>query len=178
MNDTSRDDILYTNEDFIQLQNSLLDKNCVGTPEQCQFIFFISFICLISFFYAIYRKYYYLAPVPGSVFLTSLNYWKKPRYNSWERHLDMSVVGIALLYQSYFALKSNMRVYYFFTIFLAIICYLISKTYVYISERYLTNINDNIYKKNKLKWIAIYYHAGLHILANAANIILYSGKIG
>lgn len=176
MNITSHNNI-YTSEEFIKLKTCLLDENCVGTPEQCQFIFFISFFCLISFFYAIYRKYYHLAPVSGSVFLTSLNYWKNPRYDSWERYLDISVVGIALIYQSYFALKSNMRLYYFFTIFLAGSCYLISKTYVYISDRYLTNINDSIYKKNKLNWIAMYYHAGLHVLANIANIILYSGKI-
>ena len=56
--------------------------------EQTTIIYNISFLSLGSSIYAIYNGYYYMSIYPGGVFLTSINYWRKPDY-SWRRYLDM-----------------------------------------------------------------------------------------
>ena len=76
-------------------------------PEQYKLIYNISFLCLISSIYAVYQEYYVLSIIPGSVFITSINYWRYPDY-SWRRYLDMICVKSALLYQLYRAYNSHL----------------------------------------------------------------------
>ena len=85
-----------------------------------------------------------------------------------------------LIYQSYFALRSSNRLYYFLILLLALISYAMARIYSIINDHYINNDNDieTKYRKYKIKWLSIYYHAGLHILANIAYLILYAGKIG
>lgn len=133
---------------------------CILYPEQYKLIYKISFLSLGSSIYAAYNGYYGLSICPGGVFLTSINYWKYPDY-SWRRYLDMSYVKLALIYQLYKAYGCQYMVQYYSLMFLATSMYPLGIYY---------------YKKN-LFWHSTYAHCTLHIIANIANIVLYSGRI-
>ena len=150
-------------------------NNCVAYPEHCHYILAVNTLSLISCVYAIYRKHYHLSIVPGGVFLTSINFWKNPRYDCWERYLDISYVIIALIYQSYYAYYAQYGFYYFLITFIGILSFIVGKiisNLIQDRNMYL-NTNDRKY----LSCISILFHSGVHILGNIANIILYSGKI-
>lgn len=129
-------------------------------PNQYKTIFYISFLSLGSSIYAVYNKYYILSLCPGGVFLTSINYWRKPDY-SWRRYLDMTYVKFALCYQIYKAYRSQYMLQYYTIMFLAIMCYPVG-IYYYNKKNY---------------WHSTYTHCGLNILANIGNVVLYTGKI-
>jgi hypothetical protein len=133
---------------------------CIFYKQQYNIIYNISYLSLGSCIYAIYNKHYYISICPGGVFLTSINYWRFPDY-SWRRYLDLIYVQLALMYQLYKAYNSEYMMYYYLCTFVSIIMYYIS----------------NMYYKKEMYWHSIYYHCLLHIFANIANIILYSGHI-
>jgi hypothetical protein len=115
---------------------------------------------LISFLYALYRKYYQLAIVPGSILLTSIHYWKNPTY-SCRRNLDIVVVHTSIGYQHYMAYHAKYANLHFVIYLTAAIFFPIS-IYFYNKKQY---------------YLYTFTHMTLHILSNAANIILYSGYI-
>lgn len=134
--------------------------DCILYPEQYNIIFNISFLSLGSSIYALYNEHYTLSLSTYGVFLTSINYWRKPDY-SWRRYLDMIYVKSALMFQLYKAYNSEYMIEYYTLMFFAISFYPLS---IY-------------YYKKKLYWYSTYAHCALHIVSNIANIILYSGKI-
>ena len=128
--------------------------------EQYRLIYRISYISFLSSLYALYRNHRILALVPGSVFLSSINYWYRPDY-SWRRYLDMGVVQVALIYQWYTVRNAQYATPYYSLTSLGIVSYLIS-LYYYSNQQY---------------WKSTYAHVALHVLANMGNIWLYSGSI-
>jgi len=112
----------------------------------------------ISCVYALYQNKLYWAPIPALVLLTSLNYWKNPRNGSWEQRLDISCVGIALIHHLTVAYYTKMYIPYYMLISIASSCFPISYYY---------------YFKNDM-WTSTYYHCALHVIANIANLVLYS----
>jgi hypothetical protein len=149
--------IKINNQKFINRETTSYLKPC-----QFNIIWHLSWLSLSSSMYAMYKGHYNLAFIPGGVFLTSINYWKKPALSSWERTLDVGYVNMALLYQLYSVYKNNAenaKEYYFFT-GLSMMFYPIGLYY---------------YKK-KQYWKHIIFHSGLHIFANIANFILYTGN--
>jgi hypothetical protein len=133
---------------------------CILYPPQYKIIYNVSFLSLGSCMYAIYNGYYCLSICPGGVFLTSINYWRHPDY-SWRRYLDMTYVKLSFIYQVYKAYRSQYMVYYYLLMFIAISMYPLG---IY-------------YYKKKMYWNSTYVHCLLHIIANIANIVLYSGLI-
>jgi hypothetical protein len=133
---------------------------CILYPEQYKIIYNVSFLSLGTSIYAVYNGYYDLSVVPGGVFLTSINYWIYPDY-SWRRYLDMSYVKMAFIYQVYKAYGSQYMVYYYLLMFVAVSMYPLG---IY-------------YYKKQLFWHSTYVHCILHIIANIANLVLYSGRI-
>ena len=134
---------------------------CILYPEQYKTIYNTSFLLIGTTVYAIYNGYYDLSLCPGGVFLTSINYWSYPDY-SWRRYLDMTYVRLTLIYQLYRAFQSQYMVYYYSLTFIA-------------ANMYPLGI---YYYKKKLLWHSTYAHCLLNIIANIANIVLYSGRIG
>ena len=127
------------------------------------FIFRVSFISFLSSIYALYCGVYDLAIVPGGVFLTSVNYWRYP-IHGWRRNLDMSYVASALVYQNYRAYYMATEghdyiLLYYALMFFSMICYPVSL---------------HLHKKKDL-WGSTYVHCLLHLAANVANVLLYSG---
>ena len=122
--------------------------------SQYTLIYKTSFLILIPFCYAIFmNKNYWLS---GSIFLTSVNYWRKPDY-SYRRYLDIVVVTVSVSYQHYIAFYSKCYIIYFIFAFIGKISYLLGKYYY-----------------NKNNWLSTYFHMGLHLSLNIASLILYS----
>lgn len=130
------------------------------SPEQYSLIYNVSFLSLGSSVYAICNGHYTISLVPAGVFMTSINYWRKPDY-SWRRYLDMVYVKAALAYQLYRAAGSHNRVPYYSLMVVAVGLYPVGLYY---------------YRK-KQYWYSTYAHCALHVVANVANIVLYSGRI-
>lgn len=137
-----------------------MKNGCILRDDQARFIYKVSFLCLISTSYALHRKHYDMALVPGGVFLTSINYWRRPDY-SWRRYVDMSYVSLAISYQLLRARNAEMGFYYYLFTFSALLCY---------------PFGVNFYNK-KMYWASVYAHCMLHVFANVANVYLYSGHI-
>ena len=132
---------------------------CIFYPEQYTVIFRISFLALGSSMYAAYNGDYDFAICSGSVFLTSINYWRKPIY-CWRRSLDVAVVRLVLMYQIYHGYSSEYMAQYYTLTFFAIGCYPLGCYYY----------NKNLY------WHATYAHCAVHLFGNIANLVLYSGR--
>jgi hypothetical protein len=130
-------------------------------PEQSRFIWKVSWMSLYSSLYAIQRRHYSVAMVPGGVFLTSIYYWRNPDYSSWRRKLDMSYIGASLIYQTIRAYNSENSKMYYFIMIGAVCCYPMSYHFYY----------------KKQYWKSTYFHSMVHVVANIANIVLYSGHI-
>ena len=145
-------------------------QSCILEPEYASCIYRISFISFLSSIYAIQCECYDLAAVPGGVFLTSINYWREPVYG-WRRNLDMSYVACALIYQTYRAYhllsssssssssQSQALLAYYTLMGIGMGCYCLSL---------------HLYKKKDI-WSSTYVHCLVHVLANSANVVLYSG---
>ena len=116
-------------------------------------LWFTSWSSMISSIHAYYKGYYDFHFLDGFVWLTSINYWRKPQNGIW-RNLDIISVYYALGYHLYHARNAENAV-----LFYSIMIYPLSIYY----------INN--------KTISTYLHGGLHIGANVALNILYSGKV-
>ena len=136
-------------------------NGCILYPDQYNYLWKTSWLSLISALYAFYHGHYDMVLVPGGVFLTSINYWRKPDY-SWRRYADMCYVTGALSYQMLRSCKSQYGgVYVILTTVSAIYFYPLG-IYYFTRGKY---------------WHSAYAHSMIHILGNVANIILYSGYI-
>jgi hypothetical protein len=135
-------------------------NGCILYPKQYSYIYKISFLSFFSSLYAIYRGYYDLALVPGSVFLTSINYWRKPDY-SWRRYFDVFIVLLVFTYQNIRAYKAEYMYTYYTLITISV--------FFFFFGIYLFKINE--------WWYSVYSHCLLHFFANLSNFILYSGYI-
>lgn len=137
----------------------LTENKTILYPEQYWIIWKFSFLALGDCIYAVHRRHYDLALVPGIVFLTSINYWRKPNY-SWRRNIDIVCVKTSAIYQIIRAYNSEYyRIYYIF-LFLGISFYPLS----------------NFYYNKKLFWHSTYAHIMVHIFGNISNVILYSSN--
>lgn len=132
--------------------------DCILPEAQCAIIYKTSFLSFGSSLYAVYNGCYQLSVCPLGVFLTSINYWRKPDY-SWRRYLDIGVVKCALLTQMYKAYGTRYMYHYYGLTAVAIGFYQLGVHY---------------YKQQKY-WESTYAHCALHIFANIANLFLYSG---
>jgi len=147
-------------EKNIEKEKSQID---VYNPNQCKVLLTSSSVFFITTIYTyIYTQYKYdLLLVPAGTFLTSINYWKKPRYNSWQRNLDVFFIYTSF---SYHAIRCYNAEYinYFIMYMLIGICFYRLGTYMY---------------NKKYTWVSTFMHSCLHIFANIAIINVNSGYI-
>ena len=135
-----------------------IKEGLILPKSQYTYLYRISNLALFSGVYALHRQYYDLACVPFSVWLTSINYWRKPDY-SWRRYLDMAVVHLVLSYQIYLAYSLEHKALYYSLVSLSCVCFPISFYY---------------YKKKRY-WESTILHSLVHIFGNISNIFLYYG---
>jgi hypothetical protein len=127
--------------------------------EQYILIYYVSYLSLISFIYAIIQQHYNMCMVPLGVFITSINYWRKPDY-SWRRYIDIFYVSCCLIYQIIKSYNSEYGLLYCIVVFIGIMFFPLGN---YLSDK-------------KLYWLSTYAHIMVHIIGNISNIILYSSK--
>lgn len=128
-------------------------------PEQYNLIYRVSWVSLASTIYALHNKHYTLWFVPGTIFLASINYWRKPDY-SWRRYFDMAVAKSMVAYQLSMAYQSEYAITYYLVTGTALSFYPLG---IY-------------YYKREEHWKSTYAHIILHLLCNVGNFILYSGS--
>ena len=136
-------------------------NGCLLKKEQYTYLYYSSYLSLISTIYSIYRNYYFLTPVSLLVFLSSINFWRKPVITSWRRYIDIVTVFSTLCYQLYHVHNAQYVILYYIFTSIAILAYLIGVYY---------------YRIGKI-WYSVYSHMSLHLIANIANIIVYTGNI-
>jgi hypothetical protein len=137
-----------------------LFNGAVVSPNHAHFLWYTSWIALVSFVYGFYRGHYDLMVGPLCVFLTSINYWRNPIRNSWRRYADIVVVCSVALYQLYRAMNAEYGIHY------CIIVAFCGCSYVF--SYYFAGSNE---------FLAMIFHSMVHIMANVSNMVLYSGWV-
>jgi hypothetical protein len=160
LNNNDINDINANNDANICVSPLLNDCTAILNPDQCTTLCKTSLATLVSCIYAFYTGKYEFAFMTATAFLTSINYWRLPTY-CWRRNVDITAVCSGLTYQSIRAINSQYATAYYTILFTGLTCYPISHYY---------------YKKNQ-HWLSTYFHSGMHIIANIACLVLYSGHI-
>lgn len=147
-------------EKYIEKEKDQID---VYNPNQCKVLLTSSSVFFITTIYTyIYTQYKYdLLLVPAGTFLTSINYWKKPRYKSWQRNLDVFFIYTSFSYQTIRCYNAQ-YINYFIIYMLIGICFYRLGTYMY---------------NKKYTWVSTFLHSCLHIFANIAILNVNSGYI-
>jgi hypothetical protein len=143
--------------DNIRIQAS---DNTILEKEQYMILYGSSHIALLSLACALYKGEYDISTGISCIFLTSINFWRKPD-NSWRKTLDMTVSISCITYQHIIAYRAQYAVQYYTVYFLAFLSFLVGCEY----------------GKRKELWKSTYSHLTFHILCNLGNFILYSGYI-
>ncbi len=137
------------------------NNKLIVSLDKARAVKYCSSLCVLSGLYAIYSGNSELAKVPFSVFVTSILYWSNPIYG-WRRNLDIITTQICLWWQIYKAAYAEYGMYYYSTTSIAIMMFGLG---------WIAHI------QNPYSWTGTYCQIGVHVFANIANIILYSGKI-
>ena len=125
--------------------------------KQYEYLWYISWLSLCSGVFGLYRGHpFHIAAGPLGVWLTSINYWRKPDY-SWRRYLDIIYVHYALMHQIYYAYYSPYKYPSYFLLSVGVFYYQLGCYY---------------YSKNNYELSAI-CHGRLHMYANLAGILVY-----
>ena len=140
--------------------NGLYEGRRVCPIDQARYIQKLAWLSLMSGGVAAYRGYYDLCVAVTGVWATSLLYWSKPTHGV-RRTIDISYVMGSLLFHMWKASSASNRVPYFIVKLMAMACYPIGC----------------YYQNRNLSWAGCFWHGGIHILGNVANIILYCGEI-
>lgn len=130
-------------------------------PRQAQLIVNAAWLSAASGAFAWWRGHADLALVPLSVCATSLLYWRAPTLGL-RRRIDICVVQLGLWWQLWRAAGADYGGWYVLLTSIGIASFLLG---VYCS------------RVLKSTWASTFLHIGVHVLGNAANVILYSGNV-
>ena len=85
-------------------------------PQQYNFLLGTSFMTLLTSIEALKKEKYDLAAALGTVFLTSINYWRNPIV-CWREQLDISCVRLVLFCQIYSAFLVKIKNSFYYVLF-------------------------------------------------------------
>lgn len=122
----------------------------------------VSFLSFLSGVVALVTSHSDLCFVPFGVWLTSINYWRKPDH-SWRRYVDIVYVQCALWYQIWRAVGAEHAAAYYALTLTGIVCFFVGAHHRHTSK--------------SGGWLATLWHVGVHVFGNAGNIVLYLGAI-
>jgi len=138
-----------------------IDKDLVYLPECSRILWSSSWLFLGTSIYTVYNNKYDLVIVPGGLFLTSINYWKDPHFNSWQRTVDVYYIYFSFLYQVIRCYNSQYILQFFLG--LAFCCF-------------LYKLSGITYNRNMI-FLSALLHSSLHITANLSIVGINSGYI-
>jgi hypothetical protein len=116
---------------------------------------------LVTTCYAVYQTKYEFIVFPTGIFLTSINYWRKPVYNSWQRSLDVFYVYFSVFYNIFRSLGAEYMYQFNSFVLLGLLFYILS----------------NYNHRKKRLYMSALLHSIAHLLGNVALLYLYSGEI-
>jgi hypothetical protein len=119
-----------------------------------------SSITVVSTWYAINQHQHDFAICNAVVLFTSVNYWRDPKYTCMRRYIDIAAVLSSLIYHMCIAVQSQRALQYYTITALGMCFYHLG----------CVHYNDKDY------WRSAVSHSVLHILANLAQLALYSGS--
>ena len=137
------------------------DKDLVYVPENSRILWTSSWLFLGSSIYTVYNCHYDLVIVPGGLFLTSINYWRDPHFNSWQRTLDVNYIYFSFTYQLMRCYSAQYIVHFLLGLLVCVFLYKLS----------LITFNY------KMFFLSTLLHSSLHIFANLSLLGLNSGYI-
>ena len=131
-------------------------------PEQyARRIFYTSFGIVASVAWAAYNRRGDCCALASLLLLTSLNYWRRPRFGSWRRTADMVVSWGSVGYQFFVCMpqlpSAPARVVYVATLAASGFCYFRARSFGLSGD------------KDTSSW----WHCGLHLCGGVGNLILY-----
>lgn len=138
-----------------------ITKNDVYSEEHSRILWTSSWLFLGTTVYTIYQSKYDLVIVPGGIFLTSINYWKKPIFNSWERSIDVYYIYTSFSYQVIRCYNAQYCMYLFFGL---ICCFFLNKL-------------SNITYSKQMFLVSVLLHFFLHIFANFSILSVNMGYV-
>ena len=138
-----------------------IDKDLVYLPECSRILWTSSWLFLGTSAYTVYNLHYDLVIVPGGLFLTSINYWRDPHFNSWQRTLDVNYIYFSFSYQLMRCYSAQYILH--FLLGLAFCCFLYKLSLITFDY--------------KMFFLSTLLHSSLHIFANLSLLGLNSGYI-
>ena len=126
-------------------------------PRHYYYLTCTSNFTLISIYYSYKLGFYLETILTTCLLLTSLNYWRYPTLG-FRRNLDRFVVVTSVSVQTIHLRNQPSFYQYIFLSAFSISCYRIS----------------NYFKKKKMMNLNVFFHSMLHLLANVANLVLYT----
>jgi hypothetical protein len=111
--------------------------------------------------FAFYKGYTVVGLIQLTIFFSSLNYWKDPKIDSWQRKLDIVCVVFGVSYQILCSFGAEYQGVYSLFIALGVLSYFYSKKLL----------------EKKKWWPSVYFHSLMHVLINTGIVILYSGAL-
>ena len=127
-----------------------------------QFLYKTSWLFLASAVYAYKMSHCDFVVLPLGVWVTSINYWRKPDY-SWRRYMDIFYTHFAVVYQGLRAYGAQYQFPFYVFFVLSAISYGLG---IYYKVKGYGN-----------GWNSTLCHGNAHILANVGCFILYSGTM-
>jgi hypothetical protein len=130
-------------------------------PEQRRFLLYTSLCSFVSCMYAFHRNNHVLSICGCMVGCSSLNYWRYPMKNGWNRYLD--IVNV-LCWYTYILYK----IYYHEQ---CLRLYILSGITIIFYPAGIVLYNKRLY------WLSAYAHGSLHIFANIIVALLVSSEL-
>lgn len=128
--------------------------------EQYSFIWRLSWAPIVGVVPLLFNGHYDLLWCPLLICFTSLNYWRRPK-RDWRRTLDVGCVQGVLWYQVWRAYTAENGVAYYILTGMGVMSYGATVYYEHVL---------------RLTWMSTLCHCCVHLTANLANIVLYSGS--
>lgn len=132
----------------------------VVTPQNARILFGTSFLALTTLALAAFLRVYDGVAITSAVFLTSVNYWRRPVYG-FRRNLDITVSTLCLIYQTLrcFSTERRYAVGYLAASYTGVALFLVS----------------TFAGSKGSETLSVVLHAVTHALGNVGNIFLYVG---
>ena len=160
INDTNINDT-NTNINDTNVNDTNVNEICIYEPIQYNYLLKSSCMFLVTTCYTVYQAKYEFIVFPAGVFLTSINYWRRPVYNSWQRTLDVFYVHFSIGYNIFRSVGAEYMYQFNGFVLLGFLFYMLS----------------NYNQRQKRLYMSVLLHSFVHLLGNIALLYLYSGDI-
>jgi hypothetical protein len=136
------------------------ERNWVIPKSHSRYICVMSICSVISASYAVKQNLFHMSIGPFTIFLSSINYWRKPVYG-FRRNFDIGCSLFSLTYHILCSIKMQRAFLYCSIMTIACLCWPLS-WYMY---------------NKKYFWTSTIIHGLIHVIGNIGNFALIYGPI-